>query len=470
MSEDVSDDERAEELQTIKAIYPELVISADDPFSASLDLLVIPSFPISINVLPAADDSRGALRNGHTNPAAESVPASGSLAASDARQLSYMPPLTMDIKLPEGYPSGKFPQSNLSSSWIPKKKLRELEDRLRSLWEENGRNAVIYDYIDYLQQLSEKAFEVDLSWDTVSQGGQRLEVSLLDYDLKMRKAKFDEETFECGICIEPKKGKACHRLNLCGHVFCIECLKDFYNTCITEGDIQNVKCQAPKCEKTAARTSVPTKGKRRGKQDGTLEPSELLDISLKQEQVQRYSRLKRQKALEADKSTIYCPRRWCQDAAQLAHKGPDDDDDDDDDADADHDARAAPASDDAPPGEKLPPPAERLAICTGCAFAFCVVCQASWHGAFAPCHARSQAEISAEEAASREYLRQHASPCPTCAAPCQKTGGCNHIVCFTCQTHLSVQPLAAILFLVVFQAERADCTSLKISRQWLCFR
>ena len=436
MSEEVSDDERSEELRAIKAIFPELKVNADNPFFASLDLLVIPSKPISISVPRAVGNLPGQLQNGQAKPAGGSDHAiPEAQAAPEIKQLSYLPPLTIDLKLPGGYPSDLPPEFRLSSLWIPSEKLEDLEAHLRSLWEENGRNAVVYDFIDYLQQLSEKAFDVDMSRDGVSQEGQHLEIVLLDYDLMMQKAKFDEETFECGICLEPKKGKACHRLNLCGHVFCVECLKDFYNTCITEGDIQNVKCQAPKCEETAARRSVPTKKKRRPKQDGTLEPSELLEISLEQEQVQRYIRLKRQKALEADKSTIYCPRKWCQEAAQLAHKRSSEDEE----ADEDHASNAevedtAPAPDDQP-GEKFPPPAERLAICTSCAFAFCIVCETSWHGEFAPCHARSQAEVSAEEAASQEYLLLHSSPCPTCAAPCQKTGGCNHIVCFTCQSH-----------------------------------
>jgi len=32
-------------------------------------------------------------------------------------------------------------------------------------------------------------------------------------------------------------------------------------------------------------------------------------------------------------------------------------------------------------------------------------------------------------------MKLHTTPCPTCAAPAQKTHGCNHMICFKCNTH-----------------------------------
>jgi E3 ubiquitin-protein ligase RNF14 len=52
-----------------------------------------------------------------------------------------------------------------------------------------------------------------------------------------------------------------------------------------------------------------------------------------------------------------------------------------------------------------------------------------------PLFPRRKYELTAEEKASEEYMKLHTSPCPTCMAPCQKTMGCNHMICFKCNTH-----------------------------------
>ena len=216
-------------------------------------------------------------------------------------------------------------------------------------------------------------------------------------------------------------------------MFCVECLQDFYSACITEGEIVNVKCMAPGCgsqpvDSMGKTGLVPAKEK-----DRTLEPSELLQIPLEHEIVQRYIKLRRKKRLESDPSTVYCPRQWCQGPARIPNKklvkkelGP---------GGIDHgDAEPQSYDRNANP-ESLPPPAERLAICEDCTFAFCKVCKASWHGEYFVCFPRSQFELTAEERASEDYMLLHTQPCPTCNARAQKTHGCNHMICFKCNTH-----------------------------------
>jgi E3 ubiquitin-protein ligase RNF14 len=46
--EDDQDDERAEELNTLQSIYPELLLDAENTYAANLDLLVAPSKPLPI--------------------------------------------------------------------------------------------------------------------------------------------------------------------------------------------------------------------------------------------------------------------------------------------------------------------------------------------------------------------------------------------------------------------------------------
>jgi E3 ubiquitin-protein ligase RNF14 len=267
-----------------------------------------------------------------------------------------------------------------------------------------------------------------------------LKIALLDFDIKAKREKFEQETFECGVCLEPKKGLNCHRMLLCSHVFCVPCLQDFYNTCITEGDVDSVKCMAPDCgkeqkENPAIIHDPPLRRKSRKKQDRTINPSELLQIPLEQEMVQRYVFLKRKKKLESDKTTVYCPRKWCQGAARSKKHPKPDDPMADDYGDSDDEENDIVEFD--PMGEEaqLPPMADRVAICEDCGYAFCCVCQKGWHGEVARCSPKREAELTAEEKATEEYLNMYTTQCPTCKTPFQKKLGCNHMICFQCRTH-----------------------------------
>ncbi|KAI4847515.1 RWD-domain-containing protein, partial [Aureobasidium sp. EXF-8846] len=289
------------------------------------------------------------------------------------------------------------------------------------LWDEYGRCQILFSYIDYLQQQAEQAFDLE---STGLDLPSSLKYALLDYDASTKKAVFDAGTFDCGICLEPKKGSSCYRMRRCGHVFCQTCLQDFYNNCITEGDVGRVQCLDPTCGKDA-----PAGQKKKRRKEKTLHPKELQAICLEESMIRRYVDMKRKKKQEADKSTVYCPRTWCQGPARSEKYPP-----------IPQDLASYPESssedeDDAEPTKKGHSPSDRLAICSKCTFAFCKTCYAGWHGDFARCWPRNPSELSEEEKASYDYIRTHTSPCPTCSSPTQKTMGCNHMRCVQCATH-----------------------------------
>ena len=441
--EDSLEDERAAELSTNTYIFPELVIDADNPFSASIELPVSPAKPLAITFVSR---SEVAIATGLPTPPSCAVASNGeqkpmgvAAEAAVVHRLSHLPPLLLRLSLPMNYPTKEAPTIHLSSqsSWIPEHKIRELQASSRAIWEDMGRDQVVFTYIDHLQQSAEDGFGLSNEGNAVLKLPAELEIALLDYDLKAKRAKFEQETFECGVCLEPKKGSVCHRLLLCSHVFCVTCLQDFYITCITEGDVSNVKCLAPDCGKaTAVNTADAAQpAKRRRRVDRTLDPSELLQIPLDQESVQRYVKLKRKNMLESDRRTVYCPRQWCQGAARWKKHSKEDIKRSADVSDSEDEDHEAGVYDQNSNQDKLPPPSERLAICEDCSFAFCRVCKASWHGEFAVCFPRKQHELTAEEKASEEYLKRHSTACPTCDARCQKTMGCNHMICFKCNSH-----------------------------------
>lgn len=216
----------------------------------------------------------------------------------------------------------------------------------------------------------------------------------------------------------------------CGHVFCIQCLQDFYNNAIKEGDLASVRCLEPSCAKE--REAAHTPGDRKQRRPKTfISPSELLQIPLESEMVKRYVTLKYKTELESDKNTIYCPRAWCQGAARSKkHKKPEgfnlheaEDDSGSEDENPNTDSAKTPK-----PKVKPFRPEDRLSVCEDCGFAFCSRCYEGWHGEFVVCAPkRDEEELNEEEKASLEFINLHTTPCPTCSCPAQKTHGCNHM-------------------------------------------
>lgn len=224
----------------------------------------------------------------------------------------------------------------------------------------------------------------------------------------------------------------------CGHVFCLSCLKEFYGDVIKLGDVNVVRCLGPGCAK-AREAQAAESGKKGRKASASLSPGELLAIGLPQDVVSRYVTLKYKKELESDKTTVYCPRKWCDGAAvSKRHKKPKglelqepegDDAEENLDGDQEHQNPA--------PEKRASRTDELLAVCEDCAYAFCIRCKQSWHGEFVRCQTKvdDEGELTAEEKASLEYIRDWTRPCAYCDAPAQKTEGCNHMICYRCNTH-----------------------------------
>ncbi|KAI1814536.1 RWD-domain-containing protein [Poronia punctata] len=411
----MDEDPREVELSTITAIYPELQINEDDRYKLFIELPVTLYNPLTV-LFPAATETAPPLAPSQA-PVLPPGPEVGGRA--DSQDLLNLPALRVDITLPEGYPQLKPPEISLTTSppWLSNEVLRRLESNATRLWEEIGRDQVIFTYIDDLQRASEDVFGLVDSNGTLEVAPEH-KIALLDYDINAKRKAFEKETFECSICLDPKKGIVCHKMLDCGHVFCVKCLQDFYNNAIAEGDVGSVTCLAPNCKKEREKNAEDELSPGRRKPKTFISPSELLQIPIEQGMVQRYVHLTHKNKLESDKNTIYCPRSWCQGAARSKrHKKPeglelaDSDDEEDEDTGL-------------------------LAICEDCGFAFCSRCSQSWHGEFQYCLPKERKEaITEEELASLEYLKLHSTPCPTCGAPCQKSHGCNHMQCYRCKTH-----------------------------------
>ncbi|EGS17219.1 uncharacterized protein CTHT_0065370 [Thermochaetoides thermophila DSM 1495] len=396
------------ELSSLEAIYPEIQHPVpDNPYTFVLALPITPPKPVTVfSRRPDSDLASQA----HTD-------------AGHSQEVVHLPALRLEVSLGPNYPETEPPKVTISAqpAWVPQDKLSQLEAEVSNLWESLGRDMVVFSFIDHVQQAADEVFGL-INEKGVLEVDSGLMIALLDYDFEARRAAFAKETFDCGICLEPKKGSVCHRMLDCGHVFCVQCLQDFYNAAIKEGDIAAVRCLEPGCAKERANA---VSDKRRKKQAESVSPSELLQIPLDKDVVKRYVDLKYKIALETDKNTVYCPRSWCNGAARSKrHKKPQ--------------GLELPEASDDEDNEESEEDDERLAICVDCNFAFCKRCKKSWHGPFVYCkrtvEEKNQGQ-TIEDLATLEYIRRYTSPCPSCDAPVQKTAGCNHMRCSRCDTH-----------------------------------
>lgn len=407
MAEFSPDDERVDELNTLQSIYPELVLDLGHPPvpTARIELPVALEKPLSVIF-----DSGASVQN-----------------------LSYLPPLIIDIILSEGYPAERPPTFNLTADppWLPDTLLEQLKEKGHALWEEYGGMQMLFAYISFLEESARTAFgAADSAPDGVLKLPDTLRTAMLDLNEKLGKELFDKGTFDCGICLEPKKGAVCHRMRHCGHVFCKACLQDYYNNCIKEGDVNNVKCLSPDCGKTG---DVQVD---RRKKDRLLSPKELLQIPLELETVKRYAQIKRKKRIESDPAIAFCPRKWCQGAMRTEKYPKIGDVSQMEESDIEDDEPAeAPKPTDEEIKFRGAPNTDRLVVCEDCSLAFCKVCLKAWHGDLARCINREEKDLTEEDQASLDYILKNTSPCPTCSVPCSKSYGCNHMTCFQCKTH-----------------------------------
>ena len=219
MGDDLEEEEdvRTVELASLAAIYSELVTddAGTNPYSATISIEVEPIKPLSIR-FPSADGPPpiGLLTPPDSTIDGISLPKIGEERVDppepeDASRLSQLPPLNLQLSLPEGYPAEKPPLFYLESqySWLPEQKLQELKISGQQMWEELGRNQVVFSYIEHLREAAERGFDMIQADNQVLEVSLDLKLSLLDFDLKAKRAKFERETFECGICLGMSSGE-----------------------------------------------------------------------------------------------------------------------------------------------------------------------------------------------------------------------------------------------------------------------
>lgn len=191
-----TEDQRDVELSTLSAIFPEIqTLDDNDPYTFVLEVPVNPSKAVTV-FFPAATEGQA------VNLAAPQKTSEEPTRNLDSHELSHLPSVRLQFSLPPTYPAEKHPIVSVSTSpsWLPIETAKKLEAECARLWDESGRDLVVFCYVDHVQQSADEVFGL------VNESGA-LEISpdhkiaVLDHDLEAKRAAFDRGTFECGVCL-----------------------------------------------------------------------------------------------------------------------------------------------------------------------------------------------------------------------------------------------------------------------------
>jgi len=182
-----------------------------------------------------------------------------------------------------------------------------------------------------------------------------------------------EEVFYCGICLEDKPIDKKTVLASCGHSYCTECLSAHWLFKINHGEVLQLNCVEPSCDKEVAEEKVLA----------------LLDA----ESAEKFQRFRNVRLIQRENGLVkYCTRPNCDGYAT---------------------------------GTKLRP----RAVCQTCGFEYCWKCNRPWHGWFSRCK-RDKNALKLYKTFRRGKDIQS---CPKCHAQIWKNEGCKHMTCKMCR-------------------------------------
>ena len=423
--------------------------------------------------------------------------------------LAHLSPILLRVRLPPRYPAEQPPIiESLTAPWLsthPSSEDPSLQWILRKLddqYQETSGLETLYIWCTYLcESMWASLLEQDptaddapaflqppVSASDTDQVSLRFEehlpspeaqpllsAQLVAHSRLCTRTTFDAATFDCAICLETRKGRACTKLTGCGHVFCSECLAGYLSSLVDDGFHRQAKrCPDPECvtlwsqrekqnlvdqqgnliassKSQRLNGRSPSQPSRAEDEEdkavvGLVTRSELSSI-LGTTRLARLDELTVKAKMEADPSVSYCPRAGCQ-------------------------APVVRLSSDENSGHW-----ERFRECLSCGFAFCAWCSRSWHGPtscpvsfqselirrylslspFSPDRALMEQKFGRktlesmvrkyeEEQQTQQWLSDYTTPCPTCGIAIEKSYGCNHMTCKSCQTHycyLCGQPISS---------------------------
>lgn len=344
-----------QELESLRIIFPELVIN--DDLSACQILIEIKLIkPIKLKL---KDNTLNSI-------------------------IKYLPDIKLSINLPINYPYFEPPIVDLLNveNWLPHSKKSEILNNLFEIWN-NFKDSILFNYIDYIKSNSEDGFGLFQNIyniekeekEVINDNNNDLLLVIDNIDsfnriIKVNELKeeneFNKSTFNCEICQLSHKGLNIIQFPNCNDTFCIKCLNNYFTHIINYGEIENIHCPSFNCTKLFQNEKLKLVKKIENNLitdfasfnktffKPPIENSILTKIFSNNELIEKYEYLF--KKFKLQQYQIYfpnrvaeCPRDFC--STIIIKSNPD----------------------------------NKLAICNNCKFAFCSDCLHSWHGNINPC-------------------------------------------------------------------------------------
>ncbi|KAH9675268.1 F5D14.10 protein [Citrus sinensis] len=299
-------------------------------------------------------------------------------------KVQYLPPTVLTCLLPKSYPSNIPPYFTVSVQWLNSTRISNLCSMLDSIWMDQPRREVIYQWTQWLQNSSLSYLGLDkeivLGPYGIKYIGDRRAVSRSvspDVDVLAIRSFNDER---CRENFPKDTMNAAFVLIIMQHFFCSKCMKTYSGIYVSEGTVNKLQCPDAKCR-------------------GMVPPNVLKGL-LDEKEYESWEYLMLQKTLESMTDVAYCPR--CQ----------------------------TPCIEDE----------DRHAQCSKCFCSFCTVCREKWHVGkecssfelkLQMLEKRKEPELIYEVLSLKEILRA-AKQCPTCKMAISRIDGCNKMVCVNC--------------------------------------
>lgn len=457
-SAEFSDDLRVQELQSLEAIYSNTTVI---DYSSLSGTAIIPiRREKHIEIILHDENLRVADKQAKTGQVTENK---DKYIRKD--QIKNLPPIQLTFRVTEKYPFEQPPEFQITTTVLSERQVEWLYSSLHQLWKD-FKDLVLYALIDFIQQKVDNPLDELIG--TVIDCGTDIEKyrNFQEFNISEVRSQFDNETFTCDICQDDFKGANCSKFDICGHIFCNDCVYDYFMSLIKTGDIDKVHCPHFECTKKFVQLkdkylsldniNIDTFNFNEFKTNIMTPPIsfELLSRILRfkdsgsgsEDMVKRYQDLFTKQQYDLilklfPARLVSCPRVGC--PKQIFRENM----------------------------------SEPLVICRRCKYAFCNDCHKSWHGSYYKCVKKGKSSMYSDipiealdlwldsEGNSRERVRlgylygkvlirkmaneylmdkmfndmledenQGLRKCPTCEIIIQRLDGCNKMCCSSCRT------------------------------------
>jgi E3 ubiquitin-protein ligase RNF14 len=201
--------------------------------------------------------------------------------------VTCLSPIQIKFNLPADYPSNSPPEISVHCGWISGQDLLVLGNKLTSHFEPD--NEILFNWTSVISNETFEILDLDENVINLDERFQdRFEIieSLVKYNQEQKNKKF----YNCQICLDTVIGADCMQL-MCEDIFCKNCLKEYFEINIREGNVENIKCPDPTC--------------------GEKIPEFNIKSVVHPQLFERFDRLLFERSLESMQDVYYCPRKNC---------------------------------------------------------------------------------------------------------------------------------------------------------------